>query len=85
MVEELSKNGQAGAPEGEIEITPEMIEAGADVIFADREMVSVWGLEGPSILAARVFSAMELAHRRAISDRKTGAETQSQPIFPVCN
>ena len=38
--------------------TPKMVEAGADVIFADLGMVSVWGSEGPSILAGKVWLAM---------------------------
>ena len=60
----------------DVEITPEMIEAGADVIFADLAMVSVWGSEGPSILATQVYSAMEAARCPSTGDRETGAEKQ---------
>ena len=68
-MEQSPESRQAG-----VEITPEMIEVGADVILADLGMVSVWGSEGPSILATQVYSAMEAARRPSTGDRETGAE-----------
>ena len=51
--------GQAGTLE--IEITPEMVEAGEAVIFSDASDLLALGLEGPSALAAKVYRAMALA------------------------
>ena len=41
----------------ETEITPEMIEAGADVIFGEREVLTAWSL------AEEVYRAMERARK----------------------
>ena len=47
-----------------IEITPEMIEAGGEVITCDVHELSEWGTT-PSELAVRVFEAMMAArHER---------------------
>ena len=43
---------------GDIEVTPEMVKAGEDVIFSDARDLLALGLEGPEILAIRVYRAM---------------------------
>jgi hypothetical protein len=49
----------AGAPESEIEITPAMIEAGADVIWCAFSDVIVYGSGTGREVAVSVFQAME--------------------------
>ena len=46
-------------PEVEIEITPEMIEAGEDVILCEVGGANLGGLFSAPELAARVFRAMD--------------------------
>ena len=44
-----------------IEITPEMIAAGDEVITSDAYDLLEWGMDGPPELAKRVFEAMMAA------------------------
>ena len=47
------ENPSRDRPVDEIEVTPEMIEAGAEVIFSSRDDLMAWNL------AAAVYRAME--------------------------
>ena len=51
-----SADKSTGAPQ--IEVTPEMIEAGAAAIFEHREFFTAWDL------SAKVYQAMEMARVR---------------------
>ena len=57
----VSDLSEAGAPE--IEVTPAMIEAGAEVVWAYFDEVIAWGSPSGRDLAKRVFAAME-NHRK---------------------
>jgi hypothetical protein len=50
----------AGAPADEIEITPEMIEAGAEVIWAALDGVVAFGSDTGRMWARLVFEAMAM-------------------------
>ena len=59
--------------EGEIEITPEMIEAGAAAIFRYREEMMAW------TLAEEVYRAMEQAKEDPKKDGLMTSQSRVQP------
>jgi hypothetical protein len=58
-----SRKAEAGAPRPEVKITPEMLEAGADVIQRAFNDVIPWGSETAHEAAIAVYQAMELRRR----------------------
>ena len=54
----VSPNGEAGAPKAKIEITPEMIEAGENVIWPALCGSTLHASVDPASLAKEVFEAM---------------------------
>ena len=53
-------SSEAGAPEAEIEITPEMIEAGAEAILGEVGGADLGGFFSAPDLAVAVYRAMHI-------------------------